>query len=247
MNREAIVFLLLSALAACGDKPGRPPHSWLFMEARADSWSEGETIVRVELAGPGYMEYKDRVRLDPGERLYAESDGRRVRLRYRDADWFYEGDEMVAWNYEATTDAWEAGSRLDIVYEREGYTGNVRIEGMLPTPFEITDGPSGEVSWDDPVEVAWEPPEDPIATDVVLTVLPDSHDRCVMGEWEHIADSGSYLVPSGALNPLSSDASCTAYLRLYRCREGVPDVDDWGRSTEWKVCQARAMEFVTTP
>ena len=243
MNRTAAAFVLL---AGC-DAAGPPPHDWTFMSARADSWSEGSTTVRAEFVCPGYDD-ESTCLLGSDERLYVESDNGRTRVPEVDVDWIHEGDGY-SWDYEAQTDVWESGDRLDIVYERDGYAGSLRIASLFPTPFDLTEGPTGEVSREDPIPVEWEPAEDPLATRVRVSVLPDFHDDCIHGGFEYVEDAGSYVVPVGDVNAVSKELwpSCAAYLRVYRCREGDADATLKGGRSEWEVCHARAMEFTTVP
>jgi len=210
-------------------------------------------VARVKLTGPGYKD-PERYSLDPGGRLYLESGDERARMRkVDDVLWLHEGDGLMSYRYTAEVGAWEAGSRFDIVYEREGYAGDQRITGTIPTPFEFTSNPAGqEVSRAEEIPVRWAPTDDRLAEHLRISVDDDWDDPCIGGYGEDgIDDDGEYLIPAGTLG-IDPEEGCPAFLRLYRCRAGEPrpsmvEDPDWPAENSWTLCQAREAEFVTTP
>jgi hypothetical protein len=144
--------------------------------------------------------------------------------------------------YEANFSGVGEDTEFNVVLERPDDTTADDNSGSLPAPFEL-DEPLGKQSRAmDPLEITWTPES---SDEMNLTFEGD----CIFTLDKEVADTGSYTVKAGALEPThdgDKDEACSVDLEASRSRSGSAD-SRFDPESYFHLHQVRNTSFVSNP
>jgi hypothetical protein len=154
-------------------------------------------------------------------------------------------DALGIITYQASPPVATANAAFRISFQRNGDADAPNSDVTLPAPFTITAPAAGAAFSRSAaaVTVTWNGSGsmDPLTWQI-------SGD-CIVAQVDHqISDTGTLIIPAGAIQPKANQGanSCTAAIRLYRTRTGAVD-PAYGEGGALQARQTRAISILSTP